>query len=104
MSRDAFNQLRPSPHGAEMLASIALYGPPFLAAAVAFLLARRGTSWTASLWIGFFAGFALLAGGFMIDDVAEMIGPMVLAAVPYFAIVVGFSFAGAKLGSRAARG
>src|SRR5690349_9352365 len=95
MTRDTFNHLHLSSHTAETLADVVVYGPPILCAAGAFLLARRGVDWAASICLAFFAGLALLVSGFMIGDVAEIIGPLVLAAIPYLMILAGAAFAGA---------
>ena len=99
MMSDNFDRLIPGMAMAERFAGLILLGCPLVSAGVAFALARRGSSAAASASGGFFAGMLVLIIAFM-TKLADLLGPMVLAMIPYMLVVAGGGFVGATFGAK----
>ena len=82
----------------EHLADLVIYGSPVLSIAIAAVVARRGSGALASTIAGFAAGMTIVVIAFL-TDLSDILGPMVLAIVPYMLFLVGGGAFGWVLGS-----
>jgi hypothetical protein len=81
-----------------LLVEAVIFGSPIVSCVVAFVLARRGRSSSFATLGGFFSGMLILVGAFF-TDLADTLGPLVLAIIPYMLVLAAGGIIGNFFGS-----